>query len=59
MAKSPTKSVDRLPVRRVQVAKGLDPKTGRQRVINKALREYGGDYRGATYDPKTGKGTAT
>ena len=44
--------------RTVQVAKGLPQKEGVQKVIRKAIREYGGDYRGATYDPKTGKGSA-
>jgi hypothetical protein len=42
--------------RSVQVEKGLTKKEGVKRVISKALKQYGGDYRGATYDPLTGKG---
>lgn len=53
------KSTKRFPVRKVTVAKGLPEAQGRQKVIAKALKEFGGDYRGATYNPKTGKGTAT
>lgn len=49
----------KFPIRRVTVAKGLSPKDGRDKVIKAALRKFGGDYRSATYDPKTGKGTAT
>lgn len=59
MSKTAAKSATRFPVRKVTVAKGMDPVKGRQAVIAKALREFGGDYRGATYNPKTGKGTAT
>ena len=40
----------------VIVTKGLPLKEGQMKVIKKTLREQGGDYRGATYDPKTGKG---
>jgi hypothetical protein len=42
--------------RSVKVEKGLPKKEGVRRVIAKAMKQYGGDYRGATYDPKTGKG---
>lgn len=42
--------------RGVTVRKNLSPKEGRQAVVKKALRQHGGDYRGASYDPKTGKG---
>lgn len=43
----------------VQVAKGLTKKQGIQKVIRKALRQPGiNDLRSATYNPKTGKGTA-
>ena len=46
------------PVRRaVTVPKGLTPKGGTAAVIKKALKQFGGDYRGASYDPKTGKGS--
>ena len=48
-----------MPRRTVTVQKNLSKKEGLKKVIKKALREYGGDYRGATYDPKTGKGTVT
>jgi hypothetical protein len=58
MKKPAAKKVNRFPVRKVTVAKGLDPAEGRQAVIRKALRDHGGDYRGATYNPKTGQGTA-
>lgn len=40
----------------VVVAKGLTPTEGRKRVVRAALRKFGGDYRGATYNAKTGKG---
>ena len=43
--------------RTVTVPKGLSLKDGQQKVIRKAMRKYGGDYRGVTYNPKTGKGT--
>lgn len=42
----------------VQVAKNLPQKEGIQKVIKKTLREQGGDDRGATYNPKTGRGKA-
>jgi hypothetical protein len=42
--------------RTVQVAKGLSKKEGVKKVIAKAMKLYGGDYRGAVYDPLTGKG---
>lgn len=58
MSKTAAKSAKRFPVRKVTVAKGLPEAEGRQAVIRKALRDFGGDYRGATYNPKTGKGTA-
>jgi hypothetical protein len=45
-----------MPARIVQVAKGLPKKEGVKKVIAKAMSQYGGDYRGATYDPLTGKG---
>ena len=43
----------------VQVKIGLTPAAGRQAVLKKTLREQGGDYRGITYNPKTGKGKCT
>jgi hypothetical protein len=43
----------------VQVAKGLAKKESIQKVIRKALLKPGvNDLRMATYNPKTGKGTA-
>jgi hypothetical protein len=43
----------------VTVQKGLSKRECQAAVIRKTLREQGGDYRGATYDPKTGKGKCT
>jgi hypothetical protein len=54
----PAKRIARSPVRKVTVDKGLPEAQGRQQVIAKALREFGGNYRNATYNPKTGKGMA-
>lgn len=45
------------PLRTVKVAAGLTDKAGRAAVVKAALRKFGGDYRGATYSPKTGKGS--
>jgi hypothetical protein len=39
------------------VAKDMPMKEGVQAGIKKAMKMHGGDYRGATYDPKTGKCT--
>ena len=44
-------------MRVVYIDKNLSEKEGRQKVIKKVMKEFGGDYRGATYNPKTGKGT--
>lgn len=44
------------PSRTVKVAAGLSQKEGRKAVVKAALRKFGGDYRGAVYFPKTGKG---
>lgn len=44
---------------RVTVAKGLSQKEGCAKVWAAARRKGKTDARGLTYDPKTGKGTAT
>ena len=44
-------------MRVVYIDKNLSEKEGRQKVIKKVMKEFGGDYRGVTYNPKTGKGT--
>jgi Fe-S cluster biogenesis protein NfuA len=41
----------------VTIRKNLPQKEGIQAVIRAAIKQHGGDYRAATYDPKTGKGT--
>lgn len=51
-AKTPTPSTK---ARTVMVGKNLKPAEGREKGIKAAIRQYGGDYRGATYDPTTGK----
>ncbi len=43
--------------RSVTVKRGLSRKDGAQAVIRKAMRQYGGDYRGVSCDPKTGRGS--
>lgn len=42
--------------RTVEIKAGLTKKEGIAKVIKKAMREFGGDYRGAGYNTKTGKG---
>jgi hypothetical protein len=45
--------------RTVVVKPNLPQKEGIALIIKKAIRMYGGDYRGATYDPLTGKGSVS
>ncbi len=44
--------------RTVKAKPGLPSKEGRGLVIRKVLRKYGGDYRGVTYNRRTGRGRA-
>jgi hypothetical protein len=58
MSKTAAKSTKRFPVRKVTVAKGLPEAEGRQAVLRRARAEFGDGYQAATYNTKTGKGTA-
>lgn len=39
----------------VMVGKGLKPEEGRAKGIKMVMNKHSGDFRGANYDPKTGK----
>lgn len=56
-SKISAKTESKLSAKTVSVEKGMPMKEGMQAGIRKAMKMHGGDHRGATYNPKTGKCT--